>query len=147
MWLVVVGMLLNVFTCLDLFRQLLDEFLRATSGYQGTEESLDEGFLQPPAPFLVPKPTKLLTVPGSSAGKHDAESGQSEEIDCRTAVGFWLEALNKHLPPTLSHPAPMVRQARTRWECTPSVPIYSAHLLYGFSFTKTIQKLSANVTR
>ncbi|CAM6087115.1 unnamed protein product [Calypogeia fissa] len=91
--------------------KLLDEFLRATCGYQGTDESFDEGFLQAPSPFLVPKPTKLLVATGSSPGKYVFETFQSEQIDSRTAVSFWMEALNKHLPPTLTHPAPMVRGA------------------------------------
>ncbi|BBM97676.1 HEAT repeat-containing protein 6 [Marchantia polymorpha subsp. ruderalis] len=90
--------------------KLLDEFLRAASGYKGTDELLDDGPFQTPSPFFVPNPLRLVAASGLFVSKHGPDTVHSE-IDSGAGVALWLEALNKHLPTTLSHSAPMVRGA------------------------------------
>ncbi|KAL3684955.1 hypothetical protein R1sor_002977 [Riccia sorocarpa] len=83
--------------------KLLDESLRAVSGYKGTDESLDDGLYQNPSPFLIQKAVRLVS--------QHLQDGIQSETDSRAGVKLWMEAVDKHLPLTLSHSAPMVRGA------------------------------------
>jgi hypothetical protein len=84
-----------------------------------TEDGFEDQVVQPPAPFQVPRPTKFLTATLLVADV--AERVHSEKMNSKTAVAFWLEALDIHLPPTLAHPAPMVGCLMPERSCTCSL--------------------------
>ncbi|KAJ7526085.1 hypothetical protein O6H91_17G080600 [Diphasiastrum complanatum] len=86
--------------------KLLDEFLRAMSGFQGTDETANDIPLHPPSPSELPVPLKIL--PSSSI----IQEGTRKEVSYEVRGSMhWMEALKKHLPEALVSFSPMVRGA------------------------------------
>lgn len=88
------------------FVQVLDECLRAVSGFKGTEDLSDDKFLLGP---FASDCIKTKTV--SSAPFHGFEdpSTSKEEVEiCLLGVEQWSETIFKHMPCILRHPSATV---------------------------------------
>ncbi|KAI3888557.1 hypothetical protein MKX03_001320 [Papaver bracteatum] len=86
--------------------KVLDECLRAISGFRGTEDLLDDRSLDTPFTSDSTRVKKISSAPSHgldiSKGDHLADSAGNEQ---------WSEAIEKHLPLILRQRSPMVRAA------------------------------------
>lgn len=94
-----------VFTVIFLF-QVLDECLRAISGFKGTEDLFDDKLLDTPFTSDLIKTKKV-----SSAPLYEHESPQDLKKETEAFVlgrEQWLETTEKHMPFILWHTSAMV---------------------------------------
>lgn len=86
--------------------QVLDECLRAISGFKGTEDPLDDKLLD--APFISDC-VRMKKV--SSAPLYESESSENtrdEPTSSQSGNEQWCEAIEKHMPLVLHHTSAMV---------------------------------------
>ncbi|CAK9149774.1 unnamed protein product [Ilex paraguariensis] len=86
--------------------QVLDESLRAISGFKGTEDLFDDKLLHNP---FTSDYIKIKTV--SSAPSYGSESpavNKDESKTWRSGGEQWFEAMEKHMPLILQHSSSMV---------------------------------------
>ncbi|CAK7357536.1 unnamed protein product [Dovyalis caffra] len=88
--------------------KVLDECLRAISGFKGTEEILDDKLLDAPFTSDCTRTKKVSSAP--SYEPHSAEDTK-EQKTCHSGSEHWSEAIDKHITMTLRHNSPMVRTA------------------------------------
>lgn len=90
--------------------KVLDEYLRAVSGFKGTDDLLDDG---PPNPFFISVlPRPIRSLPTLSTYEVQCSEGcQKDDPGKASGTSQWVEALERYLSPTLVHYAPMVRAA------------------------------------
>ncbi|TQE12831.1 hypothetical protein C1H46_001477 [Malus baccata] len=89
--------------------QVLDECLRAISGFKGTEDPLDDKLLD--APFISDC-VRMKKV--SSAPLYEPENSENtldEPTSCQSGTEQWCEAIEKHMPLILHHTSAVVRAA------------------------------------
>lgn len=89
--------------------KVLDECLRAVSGFRGTEDLSDEKFLAGPFTSDYVKDKMVSSAPfhlveGPPTSKYEVEL-------CSVGCELWSEALIKHMPLVLHHSSAMVRAA------------------------------------
>lgn len=91
------------FTSLD---QVLDEFLRAVCGFKGTEDPMDDRFLDTPFTSDCARTKKISSAPSYGVGgSADFEDNpEASHYGCER----WCEAIEKYLPLALQHPSAMV---------------------------------------
>lgn len=85
--------------------KVLDEYLRAVSGFKGTDDLLDDG-----PPTVLPRPIRSLPTLSTYEVK-GSEGCLKEDPGKASGSSQWVEALERYLSPTLVHYAPMVRAA------------------------------------
>lgn len=88
--------------------KVLDECLRAISGFKGTEDILDDRSLDTPFTSDCTRTKRISSAPSYGLG-----SDFSDETPTEDSSGFkqWFEAIEKHLPLILLHSSAMVRAA------------------------------------
>lgn len=110
--------------------KVLDECLRAVSGFKGTEDLSDDKFLLGP---FASDCIKTKTI--SSAPFHGLEdpSTSKEEVEiCLLGVEQWSETIFQHMPCILRHPSAMVRAAAITCFAGLTSPVF-------FSLQKDVQ--------
>ncbi|XP_030951658.1 HEAT repeat-containing protein 6 isoform X2 [Quercus lobata] len=87
--------------------KVLDECLRAISGFKGTEDLFDDRV----TPFTSDciRMKKVSSAPSYELNGTEATKNESEA--CQTGTEQWCEAIDKHMPLTLWHTSAMVRAA------------------------------------
>lgn len=86
--------------------KVLDECLRAVSGFQGTEDLSDDKMVDPfTSDFIRMK--KVSSAPSYELEYRDLEVVNPEE--CESGIKQWCEAMEKHMPLILSHSSAMVQ--------------------------------------
>ncbi|KAL6349295.1 hypothetical protein AAG906_033951 [Vitis piasezkii] len=90
--------------------KVLDECLRAISGYKGTEEILDDRLLDTPFTSDCMRQKKISSAP-SYVLENTKETTGDEPKACESGGEQWCEAIEKHIPLILWHTFPMVRAA------------------------------------
>lgn len=86
---------------------MLDECLRAVSGFQGTEDLSDDKLVDVPFASDCIRMKKVSSAPSFEPDSKDDAIVNSEA--CESGIQQWCEAIEKHLPFTLQHSSPMVR--------------------------------------
>ncbi|KAL2334265.1 hypothetical protein Fmac_015478 [Flemingia macrophylla] len=89
--------------------KVLDEGLRAVSGFQGTEDLSDDKLMGVPFASDCIRMKKV-----SSAPSHELECKDDVVVNfeaCDSGIKQWCEAIEKHLPLILCHSSAMVRAA------------------------------------
>ncbi|XVF10239.1 hypothetical protein REPUB_Repub07fG0165800 [Reevesia pubescens] len=89
--------------------KVLDECLRAISGFRGTEDLSDEIFLDTPFTSDCIRTKKVSSAP--SYGPHSLEDTKEEQNTCASGIEQWAETIEKHMPLILWHTSAMVRTA------------------------------------
>ncbi|KAK2981971.1 hypothetical protein RJ640_019191 [Escallonia rubra] len=88
--------------------KVLDECLRAISGFEGTED-LDDKLLDGP---FTSDYVKMKTISSAPAYGSRTLSGTEVEPETRQSMNEqWSEVIEKHMPLILRHTSPMVRSA------------------------------------
>ncbi|KAK3011803.1 hypothetical protein RJ639_012504 [Escallonia herrerae] len=88
--------------------KVLDECLRAISGFEGTED-LDDKLLDGP---FTSDYVKMKTISSAPAYGSRTLSGTQAEPEARQSMSEpWSEVIEKHMPLILWHTSPMVRSA------------------------------------
>lgn len=85
--------------------QVLDECLRAASGFKGTEDLFTDKSLDSP---FTSDYVKTKTI--SSAPTYEMENNAPTKDEAETLQGSerWLEVIDRHMPLILKHSSPMV---------------------------------------
>ncbi|KAK7405349.1 hypothetical protein VNO78_06597 [Psophocarpus tetragonolobus] len=89
--------------------KVLDEGLRAVSGFQGTEDLSDDKLMDIPFASDCVRMKKV-----SSAPSYDLECKDNVIVNfeaCESGIKQWCEAIEKHMPLILCHTSAMVRAA------------------------------------
>lgn len=81
--------------------QVLDECLRAISGFNGTEDPFDQKLLNKPFASDCVRTKKISSAP--SYGLEDPEIATYKLKACRSGDKEWSEAIENHLPIVLNH--------------------------------------------
>ncbi|XP_022159609.1 HEAT repeat-containing protein 6 isoform X2 [Momordica charantia] len=89
--------------------KVLDECLRAISGFKGTEDLLDDNLLDSPFTSDCIRMKKVSSAPSYEIKNLDETVDSSEEA-C-AGMMQWCEVIEKHLPRSLLHASAMVRAA------------------------------------
>ncbi|XP_073159356.1 uncharacterized protein [Henckelia pumila] len=89
--------------------KVLDECLRAVSGFKGTEDLADDKFLGNPFTSDYIKTKAISSAP--SYGLEGPASMKDEPKTYLLARERWLEVTVKHMPLIIKHSSPMVRAA------------------------------------
>ncbi|XVF12805.1 hypothetical protein REPUB_Repub08aG0151600 [Reevesia pubescens] len=89
--------------------KVLDESLRAISGFRGTEDPSDEKFLDTPFTSDCIRTKKVSSAP--SYGTRSLEDTKEEQTTCPSGIEQWAETIEKHMPLILWHTSAMVRSA------------------------------------
>ncbi|XWS38093.1 hypothetical protein CRYUN_Cryun19dG0101100 [Craigia yunnanensis] len=89
--------------------KVLDECLRAISGFRGTEDPSDEIFLNTPFTSDCIRTKKVSSAP--SYGSQSLEDTKEERNTCPSGIEQWAETIVKHMPIILWHTSAMVRTA------------------------------------
>ncbi|KAJ1406091.1 hypothetical protein SESBI_25350 [Sesbania bispinosa] len=89
--------------------KVLDECLRAVSGFQGTEDLSDDKLVDIPFASDYIRVKKVSSAPSYDLECKDDVVVNSEESD--SGIQQWCEAIEKHMPLILSHSSAMVRTA------------------------------------
>ncbi|MCL7044928.1 hypothetical protein MKW94_005147 [Papaver nudicaule] len=95
--------------CIMAAVKVLDECLRAISGFRGTEDLLDDRSLDTPFTSDSTRAKKISSAP--SHGLDGADISKGDHLADSTGNEQWSEAIEKHLPLILRHRSPMVRAA------------------------------------
>lgn len=88
------------------FLQVLDECLRAISGFRGTEDPSDENFLDTPFTSDCIRKKKVSSAP--SYGSRSPEDTKEEQNTCSSGIDQWNETIEKYMPIILWHTSSMV---------------------------------------
>lgn len=86
----------------------MDECLRAISGYQGTEDILDDRLRDTPFTSDCMRQKKISSAP-SFGIENTEETKGCEPKECKSGSKQWCEAIEKHIPLILWHAFPTVR--------------------------------------
>ncbi|KAJ4839057.1 hypothetical protein Tsubulata_027630 [Turnera subulata] len=89
--------------------KVLDECLRAISGFKGTEDLFDDKLLDAPFVSDCMRNKKVSSAP--SFEPETMEDTKKEEEACLAGSEHWSKAIEKHMPTILSHSSSMVRTA------------------------------------
>ncbi|XVE58219.1 hypothetical protein DITRI_Ditri04bG0152400 [Diplodiscus trichospermus] len=89
--------------------KVLDECLRAISGFRGTEDFSDEKFLDAPFTSDCLRTKKVSSAP--SYGPQSLEDTKEERNSCSSGIEQWVETIEKHMPVILWDTSAMVRTA------------------------------------
>ncbi|XP_059662080.1 uncharacterized protein LOC132308109 isoform X2 [Cornus florida] len=89
--------------------KVLDECLRAISGFKGTEDILDDKLLDTPFTSDDTRTKKISSAP--SYGSESPAVIKDKPQTCQSGSEQWCEAIEKHLPLILWHSSAMVRSA------------------------------------
>lgn len=89
--------------------KVLDECLRAISGFKGTEDLLDDNLLDSPFTSDCIRMKKVSSAPSYELKNLDETIDRPEEV-C-AGMKQWCEVIEKHLPRSLVHTSAMVRAA------------------------------------
>ncbi|KAL4324142.1 hypothetical protein GQ457_11G032090 [Hibiscus cannabinus] len=89
--------------------KVLDECLRAISGFRGTEDLSDEKFLDSPFTSDCIRTKKVSSAP--SYGPESLEDATEERNTCPAGNQQWAETIEKLMPLILWHTSAMVRTA------------------------------------
>ncbi|PRQ16798.1 hypothetical protein RchiOBHm_Chr7g0188131 [Rosa chinensis] len=89
--------------------RVLDESLRAISGFKGTEDPLDDKLLDAPFTSDCIRMKKVSSAP--SYELESLENTRDEPTSCQSGIEQWCEAIEKHMPLILQHTSAMVRAA------------------------------------
>ncbi|KAM1339707.1 hypothetical protein ACFX2I_038454 [Malus domestica] len=89
--------------------KVLDECLRAISGFKGTEDPLDDKLLD--APFISDciRMKKVSSAPFYEP--ENSENTRDEPTSCQSGTEQWCETIEKHMSLILHHPSAVVRAA------------------------------------
>ncbi|XP_073224565.1 uncharacterized protein [Cicer arietinum] len=87
--------------------KVLDECLRAVSGFQGTEDLSDDKVVDVPFTSDCIRMKKVSSAPSYELECKDDDAVSSEE--CESGIKQWCEAMEKHMPLILCHSSAMVR--------------------------------------
>ncbi|KAG6605627.1 HEAT repeat-containing protein 6, partial [Cucurbita argyrosperma subsp. sororia] len=104
--------------------KVLDECLRAISGFKGTEDLLDDNLLDSPFTSDCIRMKKVSSAP-SYEFKSSNETVDSPEEEC-AGMKQWCEVIEKHLPRSLSHTSAMVRAASITCFAGITSPVFSS---------------------
>lgn len=86
--------------------QVLDECLRAISGFKGTEDLLDDNLLDSPFTLDCIRMKKVSSAPSYELKNLDETIDSPEDV-C-AGIKQWCEVIEKHLPRSLVHTSAMV---------------------------------------
>ncbi|KAK7342809.1 hypothetical protein VNO80_25765 [Phaseolus coccineus] len=89
--------------------KVLDESLRAVSGFQGTEDLSDDKLMDIPFASDCIRMKKVSSAPSYDVEGKDDVIVNFEASD--SGIQQWCEAIEKHMPLTLCHSSAMVRAA------------------------------------
>ncbi|KAI3787534.1 hypothetical protein L1987_42072 [Smallanthus sonchifolius] len=89
--------------------KLLDECLRAISGFKGTEDLSDDKFLNSPFTYDYIKTKTISSAP--SYVLEDQTVASDDNTACPSGSQQWCEAIEKQLSSTLFHSSSLVRAA------------------------------------
>ncbi|XP_008437482.2 uncharacterized protein LOC103482890 isoform X1 [Cucumis melo] len=89
--------------------KVLDECLRAISGFKGTEDLLDDNLLDSPFTLDCIRMKKVSSAPSYELKNLDETIDSPEDV-C-AGIKQWCEVIEKHLPRSLVHTSAMVRAA------------------------------------
>ncbi|XP_050377176.1 uncharacterized protein LOC126794486 [Argentina anserina] len=89
--------------------RVLDESLRAISGFKGTEDPLDDKLLDAPFTSDCIRMKKVSSAP--SYELENLECTRDETTSCQSGIEQWCEAIEKLMPLVLQHTSAMVRAA------------------------------------
>ncbi|KAF8379868.1 hypothetical protein HHK36_027333 [Tetracentron sinense] len=89
--------------------KVLDECLRAISGFKGIEDLLDDRLLDTPFTSDCTRTKRISSAP--SYGLESPEDQKGDPKAYPLGSKQWCEAIEKHLPLVLFHISPMVRAA------------------------------------
>ncbi|XP_062105137.1 uncharacterized protein LOC133816845 isoform X2 [Humulus lupulus] len=89
--------------------KVLDECLRAISGFKGTEDLLDDKLLETP---FTSDNIRMKKVSSAPLYEQEISEGSRDEYNAgQSGTLLWCEALEKHFPLILRHASAMVRAA------------------------------------
>ncbi|XP_021911551.1 uncharacterized protein LOC110825410 [Carica papaya] len=88
--------------------KVLDECLRAISGFKGTEDLLDDKSFDTPFTSDCMRTKKVSSAPSYGSENFDCSK---EPKACQSANVQWSEAIDNHVPLVLHHTSAMVRTA------------------------------------
>ncbi|XP_052210867.1 uncharacterized protein LOC127813768 isoform X2 [Diospyros lotus] len=89
--------------------KVLDECLRALSGFKGTEDFSDDKLFDTPFTSDYTRTKKISSAP--SYGSESQGVSKDGPEACRSGIEQWSEAIEKHMPLALWHSSAMVRGA------------------------------------
>ncbi|KAJ6313915.1 hypothetical protein OIU78_017547 [Salix suchowensis] len=89
--------------------KVLDECLRAISGFKGTEDIIDDKLMDTPFTSDFVRMKKVSSAP--SYESESAEDIKDEQKTYHSGREHWSEAIEKHISMTLRHSSTMVRTA------------------------------------
>ncbi|XP_057430059.1 uncharacterized protein LOC130723121 isoform X2 [Lotus japonicus] len=89
--------------------KVLDECLRAVSGFQGTEDLSDDKLVDIPFASDFIRMKKVSSAPSYELEYREDDVINSEE--CKSGIQQWCEAIEKHMPLILCHSSALVRAA------------------------------------
>ncbi|CAI8597827.1 unnamed protein product [Vicia faba] len=89
--------------------KVLDECLRAVSGFQGTEDLSDDKVVDVPFTSDCIRMKKVSSAPSYELECKEDDVVNSEE--CESGIKQWSEAMEKHMPLILCHSSAMARAA------------------------------------
>lgn len=89
--------------------KVLDEFLRAVTGFRGTEDVDGDKVMETPFSDDLKRDKRISSAP--SYGAESQKDTSDESKACTSGVVEWDEAIEKHLALTLRHTSAMVRAA------------------------------------
>jgi hypothetical protein len=87
--------------------KVLDECLRAVSGFQGTEDLSDDKMMDVPFTSDCIRMKKVSSAPSYELECKDHDVVNSEE--CESGIKQWCEAMEKHMPLILDHSSALVQ--------------------------------------
>uniref|UniRef100_A0A803QMU6 DUF4042 domain-containing protein n=1 Tax=Cannabis sativa TaxID=3483 RepID=A0A803QMU6_CANSA len=88
--------------------KVLDECLRAISGFKGTEDLLEDKLLETP---FTSDNIRMKKVSSAPLYEQEISEGSNEYNAGQSGILLWCEALEKHFPLILRHASAMVRAA------------------------------------
>ncbi|XP_042519429.1 putative uncharacterized protein DDB_G0272456 [Macadamia integrifolia] len=89
--------------------KVLDECLRAISGFKGTEDLLDDKLLDTPFMSDIMRTKRISSAPSHEVDGPEVSGGYQTVYPSGSRQ--WSEAIEKHLPLIMFHNSPMVRAA------------------------------------
>ncbi|PIA35013.1 hypothetical protein AQUCO_03700336v1 [Aquilegia coerulea] len=97
--------------CIMAAAKVLDECLRAISGFKGTEDVLDDRSLDTPFTSDCTKTKRISSAPSYGLEIDGPESSKRTHTQEFSGSQQWCEAIEKHLPLVMFHSSAMVRAA------------------------------------
>uniref|UniRef100_A0A9I9CMF7 DUF4042 domain-containing protein n=1 Tax=Cucumis melo TaxID=3656 RepID=A0A9I9CMF7_CUCME len=126
--------------------KVLDECLRAISGFKGTEDLLDDNLLDSPFTLDCIRMKKVSSAPSYELKNLDETIDSPEDV-C-AGIKQWCEVIEKHLPRSLVHTSAMLLNHRSLDTCRCIIQrLHIAYLIYSSVNTASNDEASGTLVR